>query len=104
MEIIAKISSLAALSLAKLENAGSSVSPSRHSPRPRRANIDLLYSNEHDEDTIEIDQADQDRLLDEANRNCTLRILIANLTSSNQSRPGFRPTKPTAVHVVSLLS
>lgn len=97
-KLLKKISSLAALSLARLETEGTE---SRQSRRPsiqshssttaatswlkkvvRRANTDLVYSNEDDEDTIEIAREDQDRMLKEAFINCTIRINSAYNESS----------------------
>lgn len=79
--------------MAKLENAGSvsiSKNPSRQQqqtrlakpipPRQRRTNIDHLY-NEGDEDMIEIDPEEQERMLLEAELNCTLRIKSNSNTS-----------------------
>lgn len=90
------------MSLARLETEGAE---SRQSRRPsiqshsstttatswlkkvvRRANTDLVYSNEDDEDTIEIAPEDQDRMTKEANLNCSNRIESAYNKSSSIKR------------------
>ena len=52
----------------------------------RRANTDLVYSNEDDEDTIEIAPEDQDRMTIEAKLNCSNRIESAYNKSSSIER------------------
>jgi hypothetical protein len=51
-----------------------------------RNSIDIMYSNEDDDATIEIDPLEQDRRLHEAELNCTIKMFNAlknNKTNSN---------------------
>lgn len=66
-----KVSSIVAITLANLKN---SQNKSNLHLKTRRANIDLLYSNEDDEDNVEINPIEQDRKLKEAMIDCSIKM------------------------------